>query len=169
MGVLTADERFTSVIFQKFLNIFRGGVHLAFHIAGVISPTVIENALIMNQTGRIQFPEEFGHLIDDFSAEGFISAGPDQDRRMVFIPLISGIDAVQTAGLPIPVYRPEPRPRYKSLLCPTVSQRSMGFHIVLSDHINTKLIAELIDSHSIRVMAGTDRIDIVPFHRGQIL
>ena len=94
MGVLTADKRFFLMLCQKLLNIFHAGVHLAFHVARAFISAVIENSLIMYKTVRIYCTEFFGHIKNDFSAVGFISHRPDQDRRMVFIPLIAGVHAV---------------------------------------------------------------------------
>ena len=41
---------------------------------------------------------------------------------------------------------------------------TMRFQICLIDHIDSILIAEFIDQRCIRIMAGTDRIDIVLLH-----
>ena len=79
---------------EEFFHIFHARIHLAFHIAGRLISAVIENSLIMYKTVRIYCTEFFGHIKNDFSAVGFISHRPDQDRRMVFIPLIAGVHAV---------------------------------------------------------------------------
>ena len=41
---------------------------------------------------------------------------------------------------------------------------TMRFQVCLIDHIDSVFIAEFIDHGSIRVMTGTDRIDVVLFH-----
>ena len=41
---------------------------------------------------------------------------------------------------------------------------TMRFQICLIDHIDSVFVTELIDQGSIRIMTGTDRIDIVLFH-----
>ena len=42
---------------------------------------------------------------------------------------------------------------------------TVGFQVCLIDHIDSVFIAKLIDQGCIRIMAGTDRIDIVLLHR----
>ena len=46
---------------------------------------------------------------------------------------------------------------------------TMGFQVCLIDHINTIFITELIDQRGIRIMAGTDGIDIILLHNAKIL
>ena len=41
---------------------------------------------------------------------------------------------------------------------------TVGFQICLIDHIDSVLIAEFIDQRCIRIMTGTDRVNIVLFH-----
>ena len=44
----------------------------------------------------------------------------------------------------------------------------MGFHVILIDHIQSQLITETVQGAVIRIVAGADGIDIVPFHQDQI-
>ncbi len=44
----------------------------------------------------------------------------------------------------------------------------MGLHVALRDHVKTVFIAQIINADRIRVMAGTDCIDVVLFHRCQV-
>ena len=53
MGIFATNKRFCSVFCQKFFNAFHRCIHLTFHITGIIISTVMEQSLIMYQSGRI--------------------------------------------------------------------------------------------------------------------
>ena len=44
----------------------------------------------------------------------------------------------------------------------------MALQITLCDHVDTIFVTQFIDADRIRIMAGTDRIDIVLFHGHQV-
>ena len=45
---------------------------------------------------------------------------------------------------------------------------SVALHVTLCDHIDTVFITQFIDADCIRIMTGTDGIDIVLFHDHQV-
>ena len=46
---------------------------------------------------------------------------------------------------------------------------AVTFQVGLIDHVNSKLITKLVDQRSIRIMTGSDGIDVILLHDGQIL
>ena len=168
MGVLAADKRFASVFRQELFDGFHRRIHLAFHIAGIVVTAVMHDPFIMNQTGGIFLPVELGHLIDIPAAEGFIAAGPDQDGRMVLISLVHGIYPVQHHVQPFRMIAGHHSGEIR-IVWPQAVPGSVGLQIVFRDHIKTIFVKQIIDAHRIRIMAGTDGVDIVLLHGNDIL
>ena len=50
-----------------------------------------------------------------------------------------------------------------------MSPCTVCFHVVLCNHIESILIAQIINTNIIRIMAGSYRIDIILFHRYNVL
>ena len=94
MGIFTADKGLAPVLCQEFLDAFYRWVHLAFHITAAVVAAVMEYPFIMHQPGIVQFTETLGHLVNPLPAERLVPAGPDDNRRVVLVPLVTGIDAV---------------------------------------------------------------------------
>ena len=166
VGILAADKRLAPVFCKEFLNLFHRCIHLAFHVAGTIVTAVMENTFIMYQSCRIFFAEELGHLVNILSSKGLISAGPDQNGRMVLVPLIHGIDTIQHHRKPfrfviwhneifVPVHR---------IGIPA----SMALQIRLIDQIQPVFITKSVDQRRVRIMACPHCIDIVLFHDRQV-
>ena len=166
VGILAADKRLASVFGKEFLDLFHRCVHLALHIAGIIVTAILEDAFVMYQSCRIFFTEELGHFINILSSEGLISAGPDQDGRMVFVSLIHGIYTIQHHRKPfrfviwhneifIPVHR---------IGIPA----SVALQVRLIDQIQTVFITKSVDQRRIRIMACPHCIDVVLLHDGQV-
>ena len=86
---------------------------------------------------------------------------------MILISLIHGIDPVQQKRLPLHMVS---RDRLR-IIAGNMKRipGTMRLHIVFCDQVNTVLITELINRGCIRIMAGTDRINVVALHRRQIL
>ena len=59
VGVFAADERFFRMVFQELFDFGHRRIHLAFHVAGLVESAVIDNTLIVYQSGGIPFPELF--------------------------------------------------------------------------------------------------------------
>ena len=94
MGVFATDKRLVTVFSQKFFYGSHRCVHLTFYIARFVVAAIVKDALIMNKARIVKLTEQVGHLFDDKAAEGFVSAGPDKDGRMVFVALIGGIHPI---------------------------------------------------------------------------
>lgn len=153
------------MLLHKLLHISRLCIHLAFHIADCFKLPVPEHTLIMNETAVIPLTEETAHGLNTGSCVRLISAGPEENRRMVLIPLQHGSCPVHHTGLPFrPVSRHIPGRLAPSHLLPG----AMAFQIRLIHQIDTVLIAQLIPPRLIRIMAGPHRIDIMLLHKPNI-
>ena len=143
MCILTADKRLGTVFCKELLNCFYRRIHLAFHITGIVVSSVVADTFIMYQTGRVILMEKLRHFIDIFSAKRFISAGPDQDCRMILVSLVHGVGTVKHHIQP---FRFVVRNNMSIILCKFRHiPGTMGFQVCLIDHINTIFITELID------------------------
>ena len=86
---------------------------------------------------------------------------------MIFVTLVHGIYTIQHHTKPF-------RFVMRNNIC-VVSCKfchipgTMRFQIVFRDHIKAVLITEAVDRRSIRIMAGTDGIDVVLLHSHNIL
>ena len=135
MGIFTADKGLVAVLGEELPDARHGGVHLAFHVACLIVASVAEYAFIVYQPGIVQLPEFVRHIPDHAAAEGFISAGPDQDGRVVLIPLVCGIYTVQHHSLP---FFPVAGDNHAHVFCFALRVAvpgTVGFQIVFIDQI----------------------------------
>ena len=163
MAVFTADKGLIPMRFKIASYIRHRSVHLALHIRCLRISSVMKNPLIVDKSLFIQPAELPCHLTEHFSAVGFVAAGPDQDGRMVFIPLIAGTHSVKHGVQPFHTVSRH----YVFHGCLPFQHRietAVGFQIVLRDQIQTVAVAQFIEQGTVGVMAGADRIDIVPLH-----
>ena len=168
MGIFTADKRLFPMLCQISPDLRHRGVHPAFHIGGPRIAPVMEDSLIMHRPSAVQLPESLRHLVDHAAAPGFVSAGPDQNRRMVLISVITGIHPVQHTRAPlrsVPRHHRIRRGRSPFHRFPA----SVGFQIIFRNHIQPVPVAKLIQHRTVGIMAGADGIDIMPLHRQHIL
>ena len=125
------------------------------------------NTFVMYQTGRICVSEKLGHFINVLAAEGLISTGPDEDGWMVLVSLVHGIGTVQHHSQPFGLIVRNYIGIVLSEFCHIPG--AVAFQVGLVDHVKTELIAKPIDHGCIRVMTGTDGIDVVLLHGSQVL
>ncbi len=92
MCVFAENKRFFFLPCKIFQNPLHAEIHLTLYIAAVAVTAVIVDPLVMHRPVRVKPAEFLRHRINDFSAVRLISAGPDQNRRMIFVSLIAGID-----------------------------------------------------------------------------
>ena len=86
---------------------------------------------------------------------------------MVLISLIHGIDTIQHHIHPFRTVTWYDFAEVTGLFCTDVPA-SVALQITLCDHVDTIFVTQFIDADRIRIMAGTDRIDIVLFHGHQV-
>ena len=170
------------MLLKKCPDLLHRHIHPALHITGRRIGGIIGNAFIVDEAVGIQVPEEPGHFKDHAPAEGFISHGPDQDRRMVLVPLIAAYNTVPQGRKPyliIPgdrIYGPAAghfdlpaRGRCLSAAQKGIRPGPVGLHIVLCDEVDPVFVTETVQERRIGIMARPDRIDIVPLKKSQVL
>ena len=167
VGVFAQDEGLVPVLLQILTNLPDGRVHLAFHIGGIVIPPVVGRALVMHQPGIVQRPEALAHGVGHAAAQRLVAAAPDQNGRMILVPLVGGLDPVQHLVLPVlPVSgNGEAQglfPRLDAL------PHAVGFQIGFGDHIQAQLVAQGVHRVVVGIMAGAHGVDIVPLHGEQI-
>ena len=167
MRVLAADKRLARILCQKFFDALHRWVHLTFHITRIVVTSVVEQPLVMNETGIIQTVEQTGHFIDVLAAVRLIATRPDQDRRMVFVTLVHRIGTVKHHRKPLRFVVRHDIGIVLRKLCHIPG--TVRFQICLINHVNAILITEFINLRRIRVMAGTDPVDVILLHRAKIL
>ena len=86
---------------------------------------------------------------------------------MVLVSLVHGIGTIQHHSLPLRLVVRNYIGIVLSKFCHIPG--AMALQVSLVDHVNAELIAKPIDHRCVRVMAGTDGIDIVLLHGSQIL
>ena len=165
--VFTEDEGLLRMLFKELLHLRGGRIHLRFHIACIIIAAVVGDAFVMNEPAAVQGSESLRHFINDAAAVGFISAGPDQDGRMVLVPPVAGIHAVQHHGQ---IFFPVSGKGCRNIFFPALDPvpDPVGFHVVLRDQVKSVQITQMIENRSVRVMGGADRVDVVPLHDPQV-
>jgi len=121
------------------------------------------HAFIVDGACRVERPEQLGHLENDLAAKGLVAAGPDQDRRVVFVPLDQRVDAIEQQVLPFEMVTRQDRlnPFARE---PAHVPGTVGLHVRFIDHIEAIFVAEMVEARIIGVMAGPDRIDVVALH-----
>ena len=74
MGIFAADKRFLGMLLQELLDIRSRGVHLAFHVGGIVEPALVENALIVHKARIIMLAEVLRHIKDILTAAALVTA-----------------------------------------------------------------------------------------------
>ena len=154
------------MLLQKLLYRLRGRIHLALHIAGPGPGPVVEDPLIMNEAVGIKGAEPVRHISDHSSSKGLVAHGPDQDRGMVLVSLIAGIDAVQQKLAPPLIIPGDNAGSRQSRF--SGRPAGVGLHVVFRDQIQAQFITEAVEGRGIRIMTGADSVDIVLLHQNEI-
>ena len=108
----------------------------------------------MHQTGVIKAADHLCHLEQGLTAKRFVAQRPDQNSRMVFVTLVSGIHAVKQDSFPLRLIIGQRLDAAKARLMDIPC--AMGFQIVLCNQIQTILVAQVVQCILILVMAGAD-------------
>ena len=121
----------------------------------------IKVSFIVNQPGGIHPVGNFCHFPEITAGGGFISQRPHQNRRMVFVPCNHPYHTGNISGLPGRIIRD-----------PGIISgqfKPMAFQIRLIDQIHAVEVTQIIQIVGIRVMTGTDSVDIKLFHQDNVL
>ena len=174
VGVFAQDERLLPVLFQPFPDPVRRGVHLGFDICdfGNAQFALPEEGhlpvpFVVHRPAGIQ-PFHFpAHGQNHGPGQALVAAAPDQDARVVPVPPDHGTYPVGQQRLPVLPVPGEHLVRAD----PSVPQHvphAVAFHIVLVNHVQPQLVAQAVDRARVRIVAGPDRVDVVPLHQDQI-
>ena len=165
MHILAADVWFSRRFFQIFHNFGRFRIHSALHITDPVKFPVPEYPFVMNQSGRISLAEELTHCQNILPCIGFITAGPNQNRGMVFIPLQHGTCPVHNRLLP---FRQRSRYIPGRFPCTQLLPGAMTLQIRLINQIDSIFITQFIPAALIRIMGSSHCIDIILFQNSDI-
>ena len=152
---LTLDRIHTPVL---------GGIDI-YHGFCAVTLCIAVVTLIFTDTGRVTLQDPlcgiveavvFIHIVSLVSS--LITKGPDHYGWMVFIALYHILGAVHNGSIPDRISGRD------VAACRT----DVGLCIRLITDINTQLICQSVHIWIVRIMAGTDRIDIELFHHLQI-
>ena len=152
---LTLDRIYTPVL---------GGIDI-YHGFFAVTLCIAVVTLVFTDTGRITLQDPlcgiveavvFIHIVGLISS--FITKGPDHYGWMVFIALYHILGAVHNGSIPDRI----------SGRNVAACRTDVGLCIRLITDINTQLICQSVHIWIVRIMAGTDRIDIELLHHLQV-
>ena len=165
MHVFTADVGFCRISLQILFDLRRLRIHPGLHITDPVKLPVPEYSLVMHQTAAVMLMEEPGHFQNILACIGLISTGPDQHRRMIFVPLEHRFCPVHNTGLPL---RKRARHIPGGITCPVLLPASVCLQIRLINQIDPVFIAQPVPQVLVRIVGSPHRIDVVPLHEPDI-
>ncbi|MNV80014.1 hypothetical protein D3C71_1735910 [compost metagenome] len=100
MGVFAQNVRLLRIAARVLLNLAGLDVHRRFDIARRFGRSVMIDALIVDESCRIGFLQEVMHGDEAVAPERLVAERPDDNRRMILVPLEHRIAAVQHISEP---------------------------------------------------------------------
>ena len=133
-------------------------VHAAFHIADNVKFPVMEYAFVMDQPPGVLFVEEVAHGQNVLTGITLVAAGPDEHRRMVFVPFKHIAGPVHHAVFPLRFAA-----RHVPLRVDPVQPlpAAVAFQVGFIDHINAVAVTQIIPQALVGIMAGAHSVDVV--------
>lgn len=128
-------------------------IHWADNVGNI---TLWVAGLILNVSCLVVFADPAVHRGMIRPGTGFISKGPQDDGRMVFITQYHTGCTLQISGCPLSG-------------CTELSAVTVRLKICLIDKVNAKLVTQIIPFHGIRIMAGTNSVEIQAVSSQQFL
>ena len=169
MRIFTGNVGLLTVLLQKCADLLHRNVHRRVDVRRLlVALVVVAAALVVDKAGLIPAVKRVVHQLEVIAAHGLISERPQKDRRMILVALIHRAGTVQHH---LPVLRPVTRDRRGERVDPAGDRipHAVGLKVGLVDHIEAVVIAQAVELGPVRVVAGPDRIDIVPLHRDKVL
>ncbi len=147
MGIFTEDKGTFLFLLCVLFHPFDPGIHGAVYIG--IGPQF--SPFVMNRSGIVTLmnPLVAGRKIDAVSC--FISHRPDDDGRVVFVPLHHASYAIEVRFFPGGIFS-------KTFFTITHSVR---FNVGFINNVNPKFVTQVIPPGIIRIMTGPDGIDVI--------
>ena len=158
MHIFAADIGLLRVMFKVIFDLVRLGIHPALHIADMAVCAVPEHALIVYQPGLVIPMKILRHRLYILSRIGFVSTGPDQDARMVLIPLEHRLRPVKDSAPPLGKVS---RHMTGWVACPHLLPGAMAFQVGLIHQIDAVFIAQAIPQTLVWIMGCPYGIDIM--------
>ena len=177
MGILDEQKRFIRFGVEIVCNIFESRVHAAVEIdvRNIIRPVPrhIICALIVRQSGRVGSLRPAERLLKGATVSAFIPHGPDKDGRPVAVSQHHGGHPVQSrfdeSGIVCDPFMRELHPLGIIIFCVIQGRRPVAFIVRFVDNIQPQFVTELVKIRSVRIVAGTDSVEIIFLDHEQIL
>ena len=109
----------------------------------------------MSESGLVERLDGIGYILEVVTVARFVTKRPDEDANMVAHPLHVVLRTFHHS-------RTERLHRRKFLVC-------MALHIGFSQHIETILVAKVVEHRIVRIVRSAHRIDVQPLHRLDVL
>jgi hypothetical protein len=138
------------------IHLLQRGVHAGVHVHMAAVPV----AFIVDWPGGVAVAGPIGHRGQVVAGAGFVAEGPHDDARMVLVPL-------DHAGHPVQVRLPPARVPAR-VAAPADRPEAVGLQVALVHHPQSVLVAQLEKTRVGRIVAGADRIDVVPLHQEDV-
>ena len=158
VGIFALDERPGRVGCRILLTPPGAGIHGAHDVRAVILRR-FQATLVLDRAGRVIGLDPGSAVYKIGSGAGLIAQAPDDDRRVVEVPL-------HHALVPDQVRRPELRVLRQGF--PVLVAHAMGLDVALVHYVQAVAVAEREPQRVVRIMAGAYRIDIELFHDANI-
>ena len=148
--ILTTDKGLVPVLLEERLDVRRLRIHLTFHIARCRIAAIPENPLVVDEACGVDAAKVFAHLVDVTPAAGLVAARPDEDARVVLVPLVHRLCTVKHSGQPLCTIAGHGMLVLRT--CSVLHPRAVRLEIRLIDHVESVDIAQLIETAAIRIM-----------------
>ena len=110
---------------------------------------------VVDGAGGVALSGPFDHL-DLVAAEtGFIAQTPHDDTGMILERFHHALHPVHERLFPV-----SPVAGVRALLV----AEAVGFNVTFTEHIQTVLVAQFVEDRGVRIVAGTDGVDVVALH-----
>ena len=124
------------------------------HPADEIALGKVEIALVMDRAGSVQRKDRLAFMHEILAVAGFIAQRPEADAGVAAVAQHHAAGAVLHRGAELRI-----------VARAVFAAHAVAFDIRLVHHIETQLVAQLIEQLRIRIMARADRVDIRAFHQ----
>ena len=149
-GTVVADSG------AQVLELFGRRVHPGVQV-GVVTGVV---ALVVHRTAGVAGVDPGAHRCEVHPGPGLVAQRPGDDAGMVLVALDHALDAIEVAVAPGGVIT--------GVAGPVDHPETVGLDVALVDHPEAELVGEVEEGRVRRVMAGTDRVQVVPLHQHQV-
>ena len=158
MGVFALDERFVGIPVQIAL----AGVIVPIHRAGDVGVVVavVGGLLVLDRTRGVERLDPVVAPFEVGAVAGFVARAPDDDRRVVEIPVYHALVPVEVSlgkvGIPGQILRL------------VVVEVAVRLDVGLVDDVESVAVAEIVPDGGVGVVTRADGIDVEAFHLADV-